>query len=237
MTTQDSSTVVTGTAVKFHFRPVEIKKDTPEHEKSASTGELKTIKGKPTWKRHPFEAVIPLTNEEELTALLADEGKGGIVRKFLVKLANDASYDKVSGQVRDIIKRGAALSQEALNLTRVDLYSLAKYSGGIVIPKEMWEAWKVDYMAIMVPLLNKPAEKVATAAGIIMGNLVAVEAIADAEKKTALLATLGEYVNSWYTATSDENQEKFLPIMEQLEMRFEVLAAPNNDKELEIDDI
>ena len=237
MAQADQAAKETTEKVKFHFRPVEIKADTPEHEKSAATGELKTINGKPTWKRAPFEATIPAVNEDDLMALLNDEAKGGIVKKFVVKLCNDATYEKVSQQVRDIVKRGAALSQEALNLTRVDLYNLAKYSGGIQIPKDLWDAWKADYLTLMQPLLNKPIEKISTAAGLIMGNLVAVEAIKDMEKRTALLSTLGEYVNTWYSATSAENQEKFLPIMEMLSMRFEALAAPDDDKELELDDI
>jgi len=224
----------------FHFRPMPIKSKEGTvliDITNIPAEHLSVIKGKQHYKRPSFETTIPLITDEATITLLGDEAKSSRVLKYLVKLANDEVSSKVSTQVRAIIKRGGEVTADALRFDRLDLYSLAKYANGIQVPKELWTEWKANYIKVMQPILDRPVEKLATAAEIFMGGLVRVESQENFDERMKLLDTLEDYLNKWFLATSPENQEKYGMVREYLDGRFEVYRAPDEEKELSLDDI
>lgn len=176
------------------------------------------------YKRPAFKAFIPYTTKEALTKLLTTPETERAAWDFIIELVNKSVYTAGQDQVNEAIKTQAYLLQDHLKVRALDVYALAtaeKAPSTRGIPKETWADFKIDFVTV----LNK-------AHGVsIDGATKASKIIADdrlASLKTAqlnIIEKFKELLASWYSSTSEANQDKFASILEESALKLETYAA------------
>lgn len=196
----------------FFFRP----KDVLDAE-----GKTVFVDGKKqTTKRAPFKARLPYTTQEALIALLQDETKAAKTLEFLIDLANDSIYEAAQGQVNALIADGKELVQEALDIAGLDLYALATKPKTVSvrgIPKEVWAAFKPDFISVLTKEFNVSIDGATKAA-----KLIADDRFQSVKTAPNILKILDAHLANWYSKTSEESKETFAEIYAESVKKIEL---------------
>ena len=175
------------------------------------------------YKRPAFKGFLPYTDKDKLTLLLTSPETEKASWDFVIELVNKSVYVAAQDQVNEAIKTQAFLSQDHLKVSALQPYSLAtveKVASGRGIPKEVWEAFKKDFVIV----LNKHGIS-------IDGATKASKIIADdrlASLKTAqlnIIEKFRELLALWFSNTSESNQEKFTAILEESATKLDTYSA------------
>lgn len=171
--------------VKFSFRTV----------KDAETG-LES-------KRATIESKIPVPSVEGIIAIIEAGGKG-------LELLMEAAADVVVQRARELLADDEKLVEVPLDaLIWEVIANLPKAERkGRGIPKETWEEFSADYIAIMPSVTGKTAEQVGNAAKILLNKFQAVKS----NKKVVelLKGQLALYLNSSPNAEAYSECVEFL---------------------------
>lgn len=180
--------------VKFAFRTV----------KDAETG-LET-------KRATIETKIPVPSVEGIIAILEAGGKQ-------LELLQEAVADVIYQRARELLADDEKLTDVPLELLAWEVIAnLPKAERkGRGIPKETWEDFSKDYIAVMPGVTGKTAEQVGNAAKILLNKFQAVKTNKPVIK--LLQAQLAVYLNS------SPNAESFLECVEFLSNKADSLMA------------
>ena len=135
--------------VKFNFRKV----------KDEATG-IET-------KRPTLELELPLITVE---GIVKEFEKGGKSLDYIVEVMRDA----IIGRARELINDNESITQETFPFAELAWEKIAnlpkaeRRGGGI--PKEMWEEFAKDYVAVMPGATGKTADQIANAAKILLNK-------------------------------------------------------------------
>lgn len=132
---------------------------------------FKTQKDKDTGietKRESLELALPIPSVEGIVAILETGGKQ-------LELLMDAVEGVITSTARDIISDDTAINASNFPVDKVSWEAIAnmpkaqRRGGGI--PKEVWEDFAKDYIAVMPEVTGKSIEQVTNAAKILQNKL------------------------------------------------------------------
>lgn len=127
--------------------------------------------------------------------------KGGPALDLLLEVMGDV----IIAAARDQVNENTAVSQDTLDLGKMDWHYLAsmpkveRRGGGIA--KEIWEAFQADYINIMPQVTGKTLDRVSYAAQLLSGKF------AQCKTNKLVLSNLREWLALWYNNT--KNQDEF----------------------------
>jgi hypothetical protein len=178
--------------VKFSFRTV----------KDEATG-LET-------KRATIETKIPVPSIEGIIEILEKGGKG-------LELLQEAVADIVFQRAREILADDEKLTEVPLDQLGWEVIANLPQAErkGRGIPKEIWEEFAKDYVAVMPAVTGKTAEQVGNAAKILLNKFAQVKT--NKPVISLLKAQLALYLNS------SQNAEQFQGCVEFLINKAEAL--------------
>ena len=122
--------------------------------------------------RHPVVLALPYPSIDGIVAILEKGGKG-------LELLQEALEDVVNKAARDILYDDTALNAATFPVDKVSWEAIAnlpkvqRRGGGI--PKETWEAFGEDYIAVMPEATGKTIEQVTHMVKVLLGKLNAVK--------------------------------------------------------------
>ncbi|RLE97814.1 MAG: hypothetical protein DRJ63_08580, partial [Thermoprotei archaeon] len=122
--------------------------------------------------RAPVQLAIPYPSVEGIVAILEAGGKG-------LELLLEAMETVVNSAARDILYDAIALTAATFPVDKISWEAIAnipkvtRRGGGI--PKEQWEAFAQDYIAVMPEATGKTVEQISNAAKILLNKLSAVK--------------------------------------------------------------
>jgi hypothetical protein len=187
------------TIVNFFFRSPSKK----QIEENAAAGVPAPIQ------RKAVEVDVPYMDSAALSSVLASNDPKQV--ELLLEAANAVIYEQMRKQIDE------QPNYQEVDLTKLDF---AKVSWAAIanMPKaeristavsdETWEAFKADYVAVMVAATGKSKEVVSNAAKIIAAEFKPVR------DNPAKLATLETYLDTWFTSTA--NGADFASLYERL---------------------
>ena len=176
------------------------------------------------YKRPAFKAFIPYTDKESLTKLLTTPETEKAAWSFVIELVNKAVYTAGQDQVNEAIKTQSHLLQDHLKISALDVYALAtqeKAASTRGIPKETWAEFKIDFVTVLNKVHGVSIDGATKAAKIIADDRLA-------SLKTAqlnIIEKFKELLASWYSSTSEANQDKFASILEESALKLETYAS------------
>ena len=118
--------------------------------------------------RRPVHLALPSPSVDGIVAILEAGGKG-------LELLQDCMATVINAQARDILSKDNTLNVNTFPLDQVaweliaNIPKATRKGGGI--PKEVWEAFAIDYVAVIVEATGKSVEAVTNAANILKGKL------------------------------------------------------------------
>ena len=120
--------------------------------------------------RETVNLPVPVPNAAGIIAIIEAGGNG-------LELLTSAMRTIVANEAREIIHSDAELGAEDFPYEKLDWTTIAnkpKANRGGGIPKEVWEAFAVDYIAVMMEAAKKTKDQATNAATILKGKLSAV---------------------------------------------------------------
>lgn len=161
-------------------------------------------------KRATIEAKIPVPSVEGIIAILEAGGKQ-------LELLQEAVADVIYQRAREILADDEKLTELPLEGLSWDVIAnLPKAERkGRGIPKETWEEFAKDYIAVMPSVTGKTAEQVGNAAKILLNKFSQVKT--NKPVISLLKGQLGLYLNS------STNAEQFVDCVEFLSNKAEAL--------------
>jgi len=121
--------------------------------------------------REPVELALPFPSMEGVVAILEGGGKG-------LELLVDAIEGVITDQARSIIAEDTAINAANFPIAKVswdfiaNLPKAQRRGGGI--PKETWEGFAADYVAVMPGVTGKNVEQITNMAKILQNKLTQV---------------------------------------------------------------
>lgn len=121
--------------------------------------------------RKPVDLAIPYPSMDGIIAILEAGGKG-------VELLRDAIETIVNQQARELLYDDLKLTAATFPVDKLsweyiaNIPKVARRGGGI--PKEVWEAFALDYIAVMPEVTGKEVDQVTRMSKILTGKLAAV---------------------------------------------------------------
>lgn len=185
----------------------------------------KKVKGEPDVKRASLKLNIPHITLTGIVENLNDEEVGAKIADYLVETINQLIY----GEAKIQVDANENILQETLDFDPLSLLALAKKpksegrGGGIA--KEVWEAFNVDYIAVMVASTELGLKKVTAASGIFSRKLV------DVKTNKNILEVMQKFLATWYTTS--KKAEQFTPIYEVLSSKIETYLAEGEESILD----
>lgn len=165
-------------------------------------------------KRETVELKLPTPSVEGLVKILEAGGKQ-------LELLLSAASDIVLSQARSILNDNESMTDKDFPMEQVSWEYIANMpeaeKRGRGIPKEVWEAFAADYIAVMPGVTGKTAEQVGNAAKLFLNKFQQVKTNKPVIEK--LLEQLGIYANS------SPNAEEFADAVKFLKDKGETLLA------------
>jgi hypothetical protein len=169
---------------------------------------FKTVKDKETgdeFKRPSIELKLPIPSVEGIVAILEAGGKQ-------LELLQEAVASIVIGQARSILNDNDAMTAANFPTTDCTWEAIANMpeteKRGRGIPKELWDDFAADYVAVMPGIAGKTEEQVALAASLFVKKLAPVKT--NKKALTKLHEQLTIYANSAPQAEQFADCVKFL---------------------------
>lgn len=148
-------------------------------------------------KRPSVELSLPVPSVEGLISIIEGGGKG-------LELLLEAAADVVATQARSIVNEKEDISQEYFPMASISWETIAnlpkaeRRGGGI--PKEVWEQFAADYIAVMPSVTGKTTDQVGNAAKIILNKFSAVKT------NKPVLRLLRDQIGLYVTNSSNAEQ-------------------------------
>lgn len=147
--------------------------------------------------------------------------------EYILDIINGEISQAAREQVNDTAK--PVNKQEELDMSKLSIEFLANEPAGDRrgrgIPKEVWEDFAADYMAIMPELIGKSKESVANAVKLFAGRLQGCK------NSKPVLGVLEKYLQVWFSNT--ENAEAFGEVYAFLNSKIETFLKITDDQLLE----
>lgn len=183
------------------------------------------------WKRPSVEVVLPSVSEEDVVKTLEAGGQG---KQFLLAICDEQFYAAARQKINEILTENpiatiTAATVEAFNLTwesmAASYLEAAASARATGIPKEVWDEFVADYVAVMSRELasapNMTEEKIKNAAEHLKLRF------AKCRSNKKMLAKLRDYLALWFTATS--RSDEFAKLFTTLDERAKVLLAADDE--------
>ena len=206
--------------VTFYFR-----------EPTAKMKEVNKEEGLPEpIRRQTVTIALPLlTKEQVLEILLSDEAKDTKAQELIVEQVNSVLVAEVRSQLDDM-PNYAEVDVSAIDFAKVDFIALANTprvarSGG-GISEETWAEFEADFVAV---LTTKTSTEDATAKKVVT---LLTKRLKDVSTKEVVLQKLGDYLDTWFTQTTEAQQVALASVYERLNKRIEGYKATVNDDPL-----
>lgn len=173
-------------------------------------------------KRPTVEVMLPRPSVEGIIAIIEAGGKG-------LELLLEAVGDVVLSRAREIINEKEDINQDNFPMDQLSWEAIAnmpkaeRRGGGI--PKDMWDDFAKDYIAVMPAVTGKAAEKVALAAKVFLNKFNAVKT--DKKVLALLKSQLALYV------TSSPNAEQFVDCVDFLDKKAQTLIDADSSNLLD----
>lgn len=156
-------------------------------------------------KRESIELKLPVPSVEGLIAIIETGGKG-------LDLLLSAAADVVVSQARNILNENEDMKADNFPLDQVSWEFIANLpeteKRGRGIPKEIWDDFAADYVAVMPSLTNKKVDQVSLAAKLLVTKYNTVKTNKPVIK--LLLEQLALYTNGSPNAEQYQDCVKFL---------------------------
>lgn len=173
-------------------------------------------------KRPTVSLKLPFPSIEGLIDILQAGGKQ-------LELLQEAVKDVIIKQAREIINSKEDISQENFPLDQLGWEAISnmpqaeRRGGGI--PKETWEAFSKDYIAVMPGATGKAVDKITMAAKVFLNKFAAVKT--DKKVLALLKGQLALY------ATTSPNAEEYVECIEFLDKKAQTLIEADSSSLLE----
>lgn len=222
--TQDKVTTPVETTspndVTFYFRePTAKMKDTNKEE-----GLPEPIK------RQPVTVTLPLlTKDQVLDILMSDDAINTKAQELIVEQVNAVLVAEVRSQLDDL-PTYEEVDVSKIDFSKVDFVALANTpratrSGG-GISEETWADFEADFVEV---LTTKTSTEESSAKKVVT---LLTKRLKDVSSKEVVLNKLGEYLDTWFTQTTEEKQVALAAVYERLNKRIEGYKATVNDDPL-----
>ena len=224
MENQNETPVATPVAnpndVTFYFRePTAKMKDTNKEEGLAAP-----------IKRQPVTVTLPLlTKDQVLEILMSNDEVNTKAQELIVEQVNAVLAAEVRSQL-DELPTYEEVDVSKIDFTKVDFVGLANTpratrSGG-GISEETWADFEADFATVITEKTSttpEQAKKVVT---------LLIKRLKDVSKQETVLNKLGEYLDTWFTQTTEAQQVALAQVYERLSKRIEGYKATVNDDPL-----
>lgn len=174
-------------------------------------------------KRDTLELAIPYPSLEGIVHIL--ENGGTEEGKKSLELLQDAVEGVVTSHVRAMINDDVNINAETLPLDKVSWQYIAnmpkaqRNGGGI--PKEVWDDFAVDYIAVMPEAMGKTIEACTKAANLLKGKFAAVKG------QKPIIEALTGFLAVY--ADSSENAEEYSACIEFLLNKSEQMMGLSDE--------
>ena len=181
-------------------------------------------------RRQTVTIALPLlTKEQVLEILLSDEDKDTKAQELIVEQVNSVLVAEVRSQLDDM-PNYAEVEVSAIDFAKVDFVALANTpratrSGG-GISEETWADFEADFVEV---LTTKTSTEEATAKKVVT---LLTKRLKDVSTKEVVLQKLGDYLDTWFTQTTEAQQVALASVYERLNKRIEGYKATVNDDPL-----
>lgn len=174
------------------------------------------------FKRPPIAFKVPRPSIEGLVNIIE---KGGAELELVFDSMLATQQAQLRALVNELIEAGANVTADVIDIAKLSWEYLAsmpaKERASSVPTKELFDAFVVDYVAVMPEATGKPVEKVKLAAKIFSGKLAAVKT------NKAMLAILQGQLDIWFEKT--EKAEDLQEVYSYLAGKMvDLLAAEDN---------
>ena len=224
MENQNQTPVATTTAnpntVTFYFRePTAKMKDTNKEE-----GLPEPIK------RQPVTVALPLlTKDQVLEILMSDDAVNSKAQELIVEQVNAVLAAEVRSQL-DELPTYEEVDTSKIDFAKVDFVALANTpratrSGG-GISEETWADFEADFATVITEKTSTTPEQAKKVVTLLTKRLK------DVSKQETVLHKLGEYLDTWFTQTTEAQQVALAQVYERLSKRIEGYKATVNDDPL-----
>ena len=224
MENQNQTPVATPTTnpntVTFYFRePTAKMKDTNKEE-----GLPEPIK------RQPVTVALPLlTKDQVLEILMSDDEVNSKAQELIVEQVNAVLAAEVRSQL-DELPTYEEVDTSKIDFAKVDFVALANTpratrSGG-GISEETWADFEADFAAVITEKTSTTPEQAKKVVTLLTKRLK------DVSKQETVLHKLGEYLDAWFTQTTEAQQVALAQVYERLSKRIEGYKATVNDDPL-----
>ena len=224
MENQNETPVATTTAnpntVTFYFRePTAKMKDTNKEE-----GLPEPIK------RQPVTVALPLlTKDQVLEILMSDDAVDSKAQELIVEQVNAVLAAEVRSQL-DELPTYEEVDTSKIDFAKVDFVALANTpratrSGG-GISEETWADFEADFATVITEKTSTTPEQAKKVVTLLTKRLK------DVSKQETVLHKLGEYLDAWFTQTTEAQQVALAQVYERLSKRIEGYKATVNDDPL-----
>ena len=224
MENQNETPVATTTAnpntVTFYFRePTAKMKDTNKEE-----GLPEPIK------RQPVTVALPLlTKDQVLEILMSDDAVNSKAQELIVEQVNAVLAAEVRSQL-DELPTYEEVDTSKIDFAKVDFVALANTpratrSGG-GISEETWADFEADFATVITEKTSTTPEQAKKVVTLLTKRLK------DVSKQETVLHKLGEYLDTWFTQTTEAQQVALAQVYERLSKRIEGYKATVNDDPL-----
>ena len=178
-------------------------------------------------KRAEVEVTVPVLTASDILAIL--NGTDAKAIDLVVDQVNQVLVDEVRSQVDDL-PTYEEVDVSKLDFSTVDFVKLANTeratrSGG-GISEETWADFEADFVEV---LITKTSTEEATAKKVVT---ILTKRLKDVSTKEVVLQKLGDYLDTWFTQTTEAQQVALASVYERLNKRIEGYKATVNDDPL-----
>lgn len=171
-------------------------------------------------KRADVNVVLPVPTVDGILEALKNEKQRQFLLDIIADQVRSAAKDQVDNESKPVNK------QDELDLDKLTLAALAEVPAserrGRGIPKETWEAFSEDYIAIMPAATNKTSEQVAYAAKLFVARLQ------PCKTNKPILNRLKEQLDMWLITSA--RAEEFTEIYEFLDNKIAEFLAITDEQ-------
>ena len=218
--TPAATTTANPNTVTFYFRePTAKMKDTNKEE-----GLPEPIK------RQPVIVALPLlTKDQVLEILMSDDAVNSKAQELIVEQVNAVLAAEVRSQL-DELPTYEEVDTSKIDFAKVDFVALANTpratrSGG-GISEETWADFEADFATVITEKTSTTPEQAKKVVTLLTKRLK------DVSKQETVLHKLGEYLDTWFTQTTEAQQVALAQVYERLSKRIEGYKATVNDDPL-----
>ena len=177
-------------------------------------------------KRQAVSIALPLlTKEQVLEILMSDSEADAKAQELIVEQVNSVLAAEVRSQL-DELPTYEEVDVSKIDFSKVNFVALANTpratrSGG-GISDETWEEFATDFANVITTTTSTTAEQAKKVVTLLTKRLK------DVSKQETVLNKLGEYLDTWFTQTSEASQTSLAQVYERLSKRIEGYKATVN---------